>query len=58
MKYILKYLWALWNGAGFTFITGYGITNWQWWAFTMPMCFFVALSNIKTRKIMEKEAQS
>jgi len=46
-NYFIRYSWALWNGAGFSALTGFFLDDWQWWAFTMPMCILVGLRDFR-----------
>jgi hypothetical protein len=40
---VRKYAYAVWNGAAFSTITGFGLDTWQWWVFTTVMVLLVAI---------------
>jgi hypothetical protein len=39
--FIREHAWAGYLGAGTTLISDMGVTNWQWWAFTIPVIILV-----------------
>ena len=43
LKYIKKYAWAWFLGAGTQMISGYGIFNWQWYLFVIPLILLVSI---------------
>ena len=43
LGYIKKYAWTWFLGAGTEMISGYGLFNWQWYAFVIPLILLVAI---------------
>ena len=43
LRYIKKYAWAWFLGAGTEMISGYGLFNWQWHLFVIPLILLVAI---------------
>jgi hypothetical protein len=39
--FIREHAWAFYLGAGTALISNMGITNWQWWAFIIPVIILV-----------------
>lgn len=37
------YAWAAWAGGGFSAVTTYGLDDWQFWAFFLPLLLLVSL---------------
>ena len=46
IEFIKKYAWCFWLGAGTLIISGYGITDWEWYAFIVPLVILIALEKI------------
>jgi hypothetical protein len=45
--FIREHAWAGYLGGGTALISNMGITNWQWWAFIVPM---IILVNIRPKR--------
>ena len=43
LKFIKEYSWSFFLGAGTQMISGYGLYNWQWWAFVVPLILLVGI---------------
>ena len=44
--YIKKYAWSWFLGAGTQIISGYNITNWEWYAFVIPLIILIAIKDL------------
>jgi hypothetical protein len=45
LKFIKQYSWSFFLGAGTQMISGYGLYNWQWWAFVVPLILLVGIKD-------------
>ncbi len=48
-RFLMRYAWAFFLGAGPDALFGYSLYTWQWWAFVMPMLFLLERSVMERR---------